>query len=121
MPRGGGVPGPLIPRGEVQVLGERGLGERSREGSFPGGPGDFCLLALCSGLRLGCTASPAPQPPVAAAIPELQQKVWLLLQEAAGPSNQRMIMTSEICCSLGNNRVLSLLENCVHQLTLLSY
>jgi hypothetical protein len=67
------------------------------------------------------SALPPSQPPVAAAIPELQYKVWLLQQEAAGPSNQRMIMTSEICCSLGNNRVLSLLENCVHQLTLLSY
>lgn len=64
---------------------------------------------------------PPPSPLLLHAIPELQYKVWLLQQEAAGPSNQRMIMTSEICCSLGNNRVLSLLENCVHQLTLLSY
>lgn len=77
---------------------------------------DNDCLRLCSQLP-----SPPPSPLLLHAIPELQYKVWLLQQEAAGPSNQRMIMTSEICCSLGNNRVLSLLENCVHQLTLLSY
>lgn len=86
-------------------------------------PLNFCFLFPPLIMTVsGSAASPSPsQPPVAAAIPELQYKVWLLQQEAAGPSSQRMIMTSEICCSLGNNRVLSLLENCVHQLTLLSY
>lgn len=73
-----------------------------------------------SAWRLG-SEGPPPRPPALHAIPEPQCKVWLLLQEAAGPGNGRMIMTSEICCSLGNNRVLSLPENCVHQLTLLSY
>lgn len=37
----------------------------------------------------------SPSPLLLPAIPKLQYKVWLLQQEAAGPSNQRMIMTSE--------------------------